>query len=78
MPVNLQEVLKSDVHFYRNNFRRAVVGLIIALIILIFLCFALFYKVANIAERKFYATTSDGRIMQLVPINPVTYQPERS
>ncbi len=67
MSFDTQEVIKSNPKFYRNNYRRAVVALILAQGIIIILCLIVFYLYKSTPERMFYATTSTGRVIELCP-----------
>jgi len=51
--------------FYRDNYRRAVVALLLVLGINCILAFTIFYKWTNPPPPQYFATTADGRIIGL-------------
>ena len=62
-------------NFYRDNYRRVVLGFLIAIIANIFLVIALGWSMSHKPEPRYFATTSDGRIVPLYPLTqPVVSQ----
>ncbi len=51
--------------FYRDNYRRAIMALLIVLVINCVLGFMIFYKWANPPAPQYFAITADGRIIVL-------------
>ncbi|AAO91125.1 type IVB secretion system apparatus protein IcmL.1 [Coxiella burnetii] len=55
--------------FYRDNYRRAIIVLLFALIINCGLAFMIFYKWMYPPQPEYFATTADGRIIMLHPLS---------
>jgi len=69
------ELVRLRNNFYRDNYRRLVLSLTILLLIITFLIGTIFYQIYNRPEPKYFATTSDGRIMQLFPLSEAMLSP---
>jgi len=54
--------------FYRDTYRRVLLGFLLSLIANIGLGFVLYYIVSNPPEPKYFATSINGRITPLVPL----------
>ncbi len=59
--------LRND--FYRDNYRKIVWLLILAFMIIAVLSVGLYYVVTNPPKPQYFATTIDGRVTPLVPLN---------
>ncbi len=55
--------------FYRDSYRKVVGGLLVCILIILMLVGGLIYIVNNPPTPKYFATSTDGRIMPLVPLN---------
>lgn len=69
------ELVRLRNNFYRDNYRRLVLSLMFLLFIIIFLAGIVFYQIYNRPEPKYFATTTDGRIMQLFPLSEAMLSP---
>lgn len=69
------EVVRLRNNFYRDNYRRMVLVLLVMLIINVSLVGIVFYQIANRPEPKYFATTADGRIMPLYPLSEPMWAP---
>jgi intracellular multiplication protein IcmL len=69
MPEDALEVIKLRNNFYRDNYRRVVLALLILILINIFLAGVIFYQIANAPAPKYFATSTDGRITPLYPLS---------
>jgi hypothetical protein len=58
--------LQSD--FYRDKYRRVLRALFISICIMILLIGIIIYQVLFIAPPEFYATTTGGQIIPMVPL----------
>jgi intracellular multiplication protein IcmL len=67
--------LRND--FYRDNYRRLVIALVMLLAIIILLLGIIAYQITNRPEPKYFATTVDGRIMQLFPLSDPVLSPSK-
>jgi intracellular multiplication protein IcmL len=69
------ELVRLRNNFYRDNYRRLVSALLILLVIVIMLIGTIFYQIMNRPEPRYFATTVDGRIMQLFPLSESMLSP---
>jgi len=70
----LKTVLSRN-SFYRDNYRRAILSLLIMIIINVALVATVIYQLTHRPQPKYFATTKDGRIIQLHPLSaPVLAQ----
>lgn len=60
--------IKNRKNFYRNNFRRAGMMLWFATIVIFVLTVIIIYQDIRKPAPYYYATSSDGRITQLIPV----------
>lgn len=65
--------LRND--FYRDNYRRLVGCVLLLLAIVVLLVSIVFYQIINRPAPKYFATTVDGRIMQLFPLSEAMLSP---
>lgn len=63
------ELVKLRNNFYRDNYRRMILVLLVMLVINVFLVGIVFYQIVSRPEPKYFATSSDGRITQLYPLD---------
>ena len=69
------ELVRLRNNFYRDNYRRLVVSLMVLLVVVVALVGAVFYQIANRPEPKYFATTVDGRIMPLFSLSEAMLSP---
>lgn len=63
------EVVRLRNQFYRDSYRKVVGGLVLCIFVILILVGGLVYIVSNPPMPKYFATSVDGRIMPLVPLN---------
>lgn len=63
------QVVKLRNEFYRDNYRKVVAALLLSFSIILILAVALFYLVTTPPAPRYFATTTDGRIVPLIPFN---------
>lgn len=63
------ELVRMRNNFYRDNYRRVVGALLLMLVVNIILVGVVFYQVTHRPEPKYFATSEDGRIMPLYPLD---------
>lgn len=61
------QVVKLRNEFYRDNYRKVVAALLLSFFILLILAAGLFYIVTHPPAPRYFATSSDGRIVPLTP-----------
>ncbi|MEK6731860.1 MAG: type IVB secretion system apparatus protein IcmL/DotI [Pseudomonadota bacterium] len=69
MAYDALEEVKHRNEFYRDGYRKIVVALMLALLIIVGLVGAIFGILATRPTPTYFATTNDGRIISLVPLN---------
>ncbi|MCL5260510.1 MAG: type IVB secretion system apparatus protein IcmL/DotI [Gammaproteobacteria bacterium] len=69
------ELVRLRNNFYRDNYRRLVGALLLMLFIVIVLAGTIFYQATHRPEPKYFATTIDGRIMPLYPLDVPMWDP---
>lgn len=69
------EMVRLRNNFYRDNYRRLVGALLVSLVVVILLICVILYQVMNPPQSKYFATTVDGRIMQLFPLSQPMLSP---
>lgn len=69
------ELVRLRNNFYRDNYRKLVLSLVILLCIIVFLIGVVFYQVANRPEPKYFATTADGRMTPLYALSEPMLSP---
>ncbi|MCW5589605.1 MAG: type IVB secretion system apparatus protein IcmL/DotI [Legionellales bacterium] len=62
------EIVRLRNHFYRDNYRRLALALLITLLIVIILVGTLFYVLTHPPKPVYFATTADGRLVKLQPL----------
>lgn len=62
------EVVKTRNDFYKDNYRKVVIALLLCIFIIAILMGSIIYMVSNPPEPRYFATTNDGRIMPLIPL----------
>lgn len=70
------EHIRSHKNFYRDNFRRGCNALTVALLIILGLAIVIFYIYITRPEPEFYATSSNGNIAPVTPLNHPNYSHE--
>lgn len=60
-------VLRND--FYRDNYRRAALALLLVLLINCALAFVILYKITHPPAPQYFAATDDGRIINVHPLS---------
>lgn len=69
------ELVRLRNNFYRDNYRRLVGALIILLVIIVILISTVLYQIINRPDPKYFAVTTDGRIMPLYPLSEPMISP---
>jgi len=69
------ELVRLRNNFYRDNYRRLVGALLVLLVAIIMLIGTVLYQIMNRPEPRYFATTVDGRIMQLFPLSEAMLSP---
>jgi len=69
------ELVRLRNNFYRDNYRRLILALIILLGLSAILSGIVFYQIVNRPDHKYFATTADGRIMRLYPLSQAMLTP---
>lgn len=60
----------ANARFYRNNYRRGMMFSLIMAAACILLLLVVAYQYVLREEPSFYLTTSDGKLIELIPTNP--------
>lgn len=55
--------------FYRDNYRKVLIALNLAIVCLVILIIAAIYIINNPPKPKYFATYADGKIVPLIPLN---------
>ncbi|MCP3680699.1 MAG: type IV secretion protein DotI [Gammaproteobacteria bacterium] len=63
------ETVKLRNNFYRDSYRRVVMALIVALVIIAGLTYTVYWQVSHRPMPKYFASTANGRIIPLIPLN---------
>lgn len=63
------EVIRLRNNFYRDSYRRVLAALLLMLIINLVMAAALFYQLTHRPEPRYFATTSDGKVIRLYPLS---------
>ena len=69
---NRIELIRSRKGFYRDNYNRVCIGLLIALIIILLLNSVVIYLAIFRPVPDFYATSMDGKITRLFSLESFT------
>ncbi len=75
IPEDALVVVKNRNDFYRDNYRKVVGMLLFSVLIMTILAGGLIYLVANPPQPRYFATTIDGRISPLVPLDQPNIAP---
>ncbi|OGT51643.1 MAG: type IV secretion protein DotI [Gammaproteobacteria bacterium RIFCSPHIGHO2_12_FULL_42_13] len=59
--------LRND--FYRDNHRKVMIALLVAILLIVMLSGVLTYVVTHPPPPKYFATSTDGRIIPLIPLS---------
>jgi intracellular multiplication protein IcmL len=70
------ELTRLRNNFYRDNYRKIMMLLMVFTILLAVLVSSLLYLFFNRPEPKYFAATASGRILNLVPLNRPTVTPD--
>lgn len=62
---NFIQEKSDDPFFYRDGIRRFLILAVILIIINYFIIGVLLYRLVTVEQPKFFATTSDGRLLEL-------------
>jgi intracellular multiplication protein IcmL len=62
-------IVKNRNDFYRDNYRKVVGMLLFSVLIMTILVGGLIYLITNPPQPRYFATTTDGRISPLVPLD---------
>lgn len=62
------EVVRLRNNFYRDSYRRVLTGFLLMVVINLILAATLIYLITHRPKPEYFATTSDGRIIQLYPL----------
>lgn len=63
------EVVKLRKNFYQDSYRIVVVVLLVAILIIAGLAATIGYEVTHRAQPKYFATTSDGKLIPMIPLD---------
>lgn len=63
------ELVRSRKGFYRDNYNRVCIGVLVALIIILLLSSLVIYLAISRPIPYFYATSMDGKITRLVSLD---------
>jgi len=63
------EVVRLRNEFYRDSYRKVVIALLVCIFVVLMLAGSLVYIIGNPPMPKYFATSTDGRIMPLVPLD---------
>jgi intracellular multiplication protein IcmL len=69
------ELVRLRNNFYRDNYRRVLLALLVLLLTVVLLVSVVFYQIYNRPTPQYFAVTTDGRIMQLFPLSQPMLSP---
>lgn len=69
MAENSAELVRLRNEFYRDNYRRVFTALLFMIIVNILLVGVVYYQLTNRPTPQYFATSSDGKITKLQPLN---------
>lgn len=69
MADNAVELVRLRNHFYRDNYRRIMMALLLLLLAILVLAGVVFYMITHKPTPIYFATTADGRLIPIVPLN---------
>lgn len=70
MPQDRQSIVAKQSQFYQNNFRRLVTFIFFLLCVVCALLGLIVFQEMTRPMPQFFVTTSDGRLVEVKPINP--------
>jgi len=68
MPQSRLDLVDKQGEFYRNNFRRLIKITYIFIIVIFLLLAFIFYQFFTTLPPKYFATTQDGRLVEVIPL----------
>lgn len=63
------EVIRLRTNFYRDSYRRILIALLLMILINLIMGGMLFYILTHRPEPRYFATTSDGKVIPLYPLS---------
>jgi len=69
----LRDAIKNSKFFYRDHFRHICNILLVLMVLVLMLDLAIFYIYVQRPLPDFYASSSDGKLTQLTPLNTPNY-----
>jgi len=70
------ELIRARNEFYRDNYRKVFSALLLMIVVNIILLGIIYYQITNPPSPKYFATTSDGKIIKLQPLNRPVIAPQ--
>ena len=71
------EVIKLRRNFYRDSYRLVVILLFIAIIVIACLAWVIIYQQTHKPTPKYFATTSSGRLIPLIPLDQPNFSDQQ-
>ncbi|KPJ67706.1 MAG: type IV secretion protein DotI [Coxiella sp. DG_40] len=69
------EIIRLRNEFYRDNYRRVMLALLIMIVVNVALVGVVYYQLTHRPTPQYFAITSDGKIMKLQPLNQPVIAP---
>lgn len=63
------QLVQARNNFYRDNYRRMILVVLLLLGIVVALCGVVFYQLTHVPPNQYFATSADGRITKLHPLS---------
>jgi len=63
------ELIKLRNNFYRDNYRRVLLALLLLIFLVVALVGIVYYQIANRPAPQYFATSTDGRITPIYPLS---------
>jgi hypothetical protein len=70
MDENFESIIRVHKNFYRDNYRKGINILLVLSVVVVVLIAATFYVVVHRPDSNYYATSSDGALISLAPVQP--------
>jgi intracellular multiplication protein IcmL len=70
MPLDRLALIGEQSQFYRNNYRRLLYFVLFLIIVAFILLGVIVYQHMTRPVPKYFATTSDGRLIEIQPLAP--------
>jgi intracellular multiplication protein IcmL len=70
------ELIRARNEFYRDNYRKVFGALLLMIVVNIILLGLIYFIVTNPPSPKYFATTSEGKIIKLQPLNQPVIAPQ--